>query len=79
MLAAGHQFDFLLQNIFCFFGESLAESVDLIFAEGKPDFSDRIDCGKFAERMNQNRRARRHRFEQRHADTGLLGKRVLQR
>ncbi len=57
VLAADDQFNFLFQDIVCFFAQALAESFNLVFAQRDPDFADRIDRGELAQRVNEDGRA----------------------
>src|SRR5437763_2180609 len=57
VLAAHHELDFFLQQIFRFTGQPLAKWIDLIFPEGDPDFADFLDRGKLPHGVNENRSA----------------------
>ena len=56
MLAAGHEFDFFLFHDvigFCF--QSSAKARNFAFPQCHPNFCHRVDGGKFAQRVYENR------------------------
>jgi len=55
VLPTHHEFHFLFQDVAGFIRKTGVESRNFVFPQRNPDFADRVDGGKLAQGVNQNR------------------------